>query len=49
MQNFDLITKMADMSIYGKNPLRIFFSRTRRLMTWDMACNIWDAGPTKFV
>ena len=26
------LTKMADMSIYGKNPLKIF-SRTRRLMT----------------
>ena len=24
---------MADMPIYGKNPLKIFFSRTRRLMT----------------
>ena len=29
----DLVTKMADMSIYGKNPFKIFFSRTRRLMT----------------
>ena len=27
------MTKMADMSIYGKKPLKIFFSRTRRLMT----------------
>ena len=27
------LTKMADMPIYGKNPLKIFFSRTRRLMT----------------
>ena len=26
------MTKMADMSIYGKKPLKIF-SRTRRLMT----------------
>ena len=24
------MTKMAAMSIYGKNPLKIFFSRTRR-------------------
>ena len=27
------LPKMADMPIYGKNPLKIFFSRTRRLMT----------------
>ena len=30
---FGHMTKMADMLIYGKNPLKIFFSRTRRLMT----------------
>ena len=27
------VTKMADMPIYNKDPLKIFFSRTRRLMT----------------
>ena len=27
------MTKMAAMHIYGKNPLKIFFSRTRRPMT----------------
>ena len=27
------MTKMAAMPIYGKNPLKIFFSRTRRPMT----------------
>ena len=27
------MTKMANMPIYGKNPLKIFFSRTKRLMT----------------
>ena len=27
------MTKMAGMPINGKNPLKIFFSRTRRLMT----------------
>ena len=27
------ITKMAAMPIYGKNPLKIFSSGTRRLMT----------------
>ena len=27
------MTKMAAMPIYGKKPLKIYFSRTRRLMT----------------
>ena len=27
------MTKMATMPIYGKNPLKIFFSRTRKPMT----------------
>ena len=27
------MTKMAATPIYGKNPLKIFFSRTRRLVT----------------
>ena len=30
---FGHMTKMAAMPIYGKNPLKIFSSRTRRLMT----------------
>ena len=30
---FGHLTKMADMPIYGKNPLKILFSRTRKLMT----------------
>ena len=29
----DHMTKMAATPIYGKNPLKIFFSRTRRPMT----------------
>ena len=29
---FGHMAKMADMPIYGKNPLKIFFSRTRMLM-----------------
>ena len=33
---FGHITKMADMPIYGKNPLEIFFSRTRMLMTFGL-------------
>ena len=30
---FGHMPKMADIPIYGKNPLKIFFSRTRQLMT----------------
>ena len=30
---FGHITKMAATSIYGKNPLKAFFSRTRRPIT----------------
>ena len=30
---YSYMTKMADMPIYGKNPLKIFFSRTKRPMT----------------
>ena len=30
---FGHMTKMAAMPIYGKNPLKIFFSRTRRPVT----------------
>ena len=29
---FGHMTKMTDMLIYGENPLKIFFSRTKRLM-----------------
>ena len=30
---FGHMIKMADMPIYGKNPLKPFFSRNRRVMT----------------
>ena len=30
------MTKMAATPIYGKNSLKIFFSRTRRPMTWGL-------------
>ena len=43
------MTKMAATPIYGKNPLKIFFSRTSRPVTWDLVCSIGDVGPTKFV
>ena len=40
---------MANPTIYGKNPLKIFLSKTRRLMTLGPVCSIGDVGPTKFV
>ena len=46
---FGHMTKMATTPIYGKNPLKIFFSGTRRQMTWDLVCSFGDVGPTKFV
>ena len=33
---FGHMTKKADMPIYGKKPLKIFFSRTRRLLTLEL-------------
>ena len=30
------MTKMADMPIYGKNPLKVFFSRTQMPMTFGV-------------
>ena len=46
--SFGHLTKMADMPIYGKKPLKIIF-RTRRLVTLGLGINIWDVGPIKFV
>ena len=43
------MTKMAAMSIYGQNPLKIFFSRTRRLMTLGLGKSILGVGPTEVV
>ena len=45
---FGRMTQMADMPIYVQNPIKIF-SRTRRLLPWDLVCNIWDVEPIKFV
>ena len=47
--SFGHMTRMADMPISRKNPLKIFFSRARRPMPWDLVCNIRDVGPTEFV
>ena len=46
---FGHMAKMADMPIYGKNPLKASSPEPEGWRTWDMVCNIWDVGPTKFV
>ena len=38
------MTKMAATPIYGKNPLKIFFSRTRRPMTLGLGMYNWGSG-----
>ena len=38
------MTKMAAMPIYGKNPLIIFFSRTRRPMTLGLGMKHQGCG-----
>ena len=38
------MTKMAAMPIYGKNPLKIFFSRTRRPITLGLCIKHWGCG-----
>ena len=43
------MTKVAAMPIYGKNLLKIFFSRTRRPMTSGLGMLHWGCGATKFV
>ena len=35
------MTNMAAMSIYGKNPLKIFFSGTKRPMTLKVGMQHW--------
>ena len=40
------MTKMVASPMYGKNPLKSFFSRTRRRTSLDFLCNIGDVGPT---
>ena len=40
------MTKMAIISIYGKNHLNIFFSGTKRPMT--LGLGIADVGPIQF-
>ena len=42
------MTKMATTPIYGKNPLKVFFSGTKGQWHWDLVCSIGDVGPTRF-
>ena len=37
-------TKMAATPIYGKNPFKIFFSRTRRPVTLRLGTKHWGCG-----
>ena len=39
--SFGHMTKMADIPIYGKKPLKTFFSRTRRQMTLGIGMLHW--------
>ena len=39
------MTKMAAMPIYGKNPSKIFFSRTNGPMTLWLGMKHWGLGP----
>ena len=38
------MTKMAATPIYGKNPLKVIFSRTKRLMTFGLGMWYWGCG-----
>ena len=38
---------MAATPIYGKNPLKIFLSRTKGLMTLGLGMQHWGLGPNK--
>ena len=42
------VTKMATMPIYGKNLLKIFFSKASRPVTFELGLQQW-LGPYKFI
>ena len=45
------MNEVATMPIYGKNPLNIFFSGTKRPMAFGLGmytCSIEDVGPIQF-
>ena len=39
------MTKLATTPIYGKNPLNIFFSGTKRSMALGLGMYHWECGP----
>ena len=41
------MTKMATMLIYGKTPLKIFFSETSRPIIFELGIKHWGSGPYK--
>ena len=41
------MTKMAATPIYGKKPLKIFFSETKGPMTLGLGIQHWGLGPNK--
>ena len=45
--------KIFTMPIYGKNPLKIFFSGLERSnivhVPWKLSMSIGDSGPTRFI
>ena len=43
------MNKMADMPIYGKNPLKSSAPEPEGQWPWDFVCSIEDVGPNKFV
>ena len=43
-KHFGHMTKMTAMLIYGKNPLEIFFSRTRKPMALGLGMLHWGSG-----
>ena len=47
--SFGHLSKMADMPIYGKNPLKSSYPEPEGWWPWDLVYNIFDVVPTKFV
>ena len=41
------MTKMAVMSNYGKNPLKVFFSETKGPIGLGLGMQHWGLGPNK--
>ena len=45
--DLDHMTKVAVMPIYGKNPLKVFFSGTKDPVTLGLGMQHWGLGPNK--